>query len=65
MEVVTGQYRWYLFSNEVKQMLPMMLINLQQPIQIQCFGSLSCCRDAFKKVKYIDANVQCETFSFI
>lgn len=47
---VTGQYHWYLFSQKVKRMLPMMLINLQEPIKVQVFGSLSCCRDAFKNV---------------
>lgn len=50
IEHIFGEYRWYLFPDQVKQMLPMMLMNVQKPIQVQIFGSLSCCREAFKRV---------------
>ena len=45
------QYKWYLFSNELKQILPMIMINTQKPFTMECFGSISCCRDVFKRVR--------------
>lgn len=42
---------WYLFPEEIKQMLPTILINLQEPVIIEIFGKISCCRDNFKKVR--------------
>lgn len=50
------QYKWYLFPMELKRILPTMIITAQQPILLECFGSISCCRDCFKKV--------CEIFVF-
>lgn len=50
IEDVTGQYRWYSFPNDVQRMLPMILINFQESVELECFGSFSCCREAFKKV---------------
>lgn len=45
-----GQLDWYLFPEEIKRMLPVVIINVQQPTEIECFGSISCCRDSFKQV---------------
>ena len=50
IENVTGQCDWYLFPDEVKRMLPTILINVQHPVKLQCFGSFACCRNAFKMV---------------
>lgn len=44
------QSNWYLFSIEIKQMLPMIIANAQQPVTLECFGSISCIRDVFKNV---------------
>lgn len=49
---VIGHFHWYLFPDEIKRMLPMILMNLQEPVELKCFGSFSCCRDSFKKVKF-------------
>lgn len=47
---VTNQYRWYLFPKQVKQMFPMILMNLQMPVELPIFGNFCCDRKAFKKV---------------
>lgn len=47
---VTDQFNWYSFPNEVQHMLPMIILITQQPISIECFGSVMCSRDTFKKV---------------
>lgn len=44
------QLDWYLYPEEIRRMLPTLIINVQEPMEIECFGSLSCCRDAFKQV---------------
>lgn len=51
IEDITGQYCWYLFPYEIKKILPMILMNLQEPVELQIFGSFCCDRDAFKKVR--------------
>lgn len=44
------QLNWYLYPKEIKQMLPTLMIMVQQPLELKCFGSLSCCRETDKKV---------------
>lgn len=44
------QFHWYLFSFEMKKMLPMILLNAQQPVSLNCFGSIQCNRETFKMV---------------
>lgn len=51
IEDVTSQYHWYLFPEQLKRMLPMILINLQVPVGIPVFGSFLCSRDTFKRVR--------------
>lgn len=48
---VVGQTDWYLLPIEIKRMLPIIIINSQQPCALEFFGSLSCSREQFKKVK--------------
>ena len=48
---VIAQFNWYLFSDELKRMLPIILMNTQAPVVFECFGSISCSREAFKKVR--------------
>lgn len=45
-----NEFDWYLLPMNIKRMLPTMMINAQQPIYINCFGSLTCSRETFKKV---------------
>lgn len=44
------QLKWYLFTNKVRQMLQIIIFAAQQPVEIECFGSISCSRQTFKKV---------------
>lgn len=44
------QWDWYVFSVELKRMLPMIMANLQRPVEMECFGSITCGREVFKNV---------------
>lgn len=45
-----GLFKWYRFPDGIKQMLPTILIMVQQPVEFECFGSFSMCRASFKQV---------------
>lgn len=45
------QLNWYLFPIEFQQILPMIIVNAQQLIEMECFGSIACTRDVFKNVR--------------
>lgn len=57
---IFAQIEWYSFSVEIQQMLPMILNFMQQPIEIKCFGSMTCDRETFKYVKLIKLNIEIE-----
>lgn len=44
------QCDWYLLPIEIKRFLVIILASLQQPVSLQCFGSISCERNIFEKV---------------
>lgn len=44
------QLNWYLFPEEVKRVLPIIINFAQQPIAFYCFGSTACIRETFKYV---------------
>lgn len=48
-----GQFDWYLFSDEINQMLLTITAILQRSIALDCFGSLKLGHEAFKKVSSI------------
>lgn len=54
------QTDWYSFPEEMKRTLLIIIINLQKPVNVEFFGSVSVCRDTFKKVSPI--NYQLEFF---
>lgn len=54
IEDMIGQYHWYLFPDEVKRILPIILMGAQQSAEWECFGSFSCNRDTLKKVTQIN-----------
>lgn len=45
------QLKWYLFPIKNRRMLPLVMGFVQQPIALECFGSISCCREVFKGVR--------------
>lgn len=50
IEGVIVQFNWYLFPDKLKQMLPIILMNAQDQVAFECFGSIICSREAFRKV---------------
>lgn len=44
------QLKWYLFSIEMRQMLPTIIMSAQQWVGFVCIGSIPCDRETFKKV---------------
>lgn len=45
-----NQFQWYRFPTKVKRILPMALMFVQQPVELEGFGSIVCCRETFGKV---------------
>ena len=48
-DIIT-RLNWYLMPCKVQMDLLIILGNLQQPVDFDCFGSLKCNRETFKKV---------------
>ena len=51
IEFTIDQFDWHLFPIEIQQMLPMIMAAAQQPVLLECFGSIACTRETFKKVR--------------
>lgn len=47
-----NQMNWNDLPMEIKRILPIIMINTQQPFEIKCFGSTACSRDTFKRVSH-------------
>lgn len=47
---VTGQLEWYLYPSEMKRSLLFIIMNAQQEIVVECYGSISCGLETFKNV---------------
>lgn len=47
---VIEQFNWYAFPAQVQRMLPIIILAAQQPVAVECFGSIMCLRDTFKSV---------------
>lgn len=45
-------FDWYLYPHEIQRMLPTVLMVIQEPVVIECFGSTYGLRDTFKKVNF-------------
>lgn len=44
------QWKWYLLPNGVQRLLPMIMMNVQQPVELECFGRISCNRETSSRV---------------
>ena len=49
INVVYDQFTWYSFPFNVQKMLPMIMLNAQQWVGFECFGTIPCDRETFKK----------------
>lgn len=45
------RFDWYLFPVEIQRMLPMIIMYAQDPVSLECFGSIICTREVFKSVR--------------
>lgn len=52
VEITIERSDWYLFPIKTQQMLPMIIANAQQPVELECFGSMKCNREMFKNVGF-------------
>lgn len=59
-------FDWYAYPIEMQKILPLIMINAQEPVVLECFGKISCARDVFKSVKHITLTHLTQThFNFI
>lgn len=56
IEVVIDQMNWNYLPIGIQRMLPNVMLNVQQPFEIMCFGSTACTRETFKKVSFQTVN---------
>lgn len=49
--ITFDQLSWYWFPIEIQRMLPTIIINVHEPVTIECFNIVACNRDQFKKVE--------------
>lgn len=47
---VIDQLDWYLYPVEIQRLLIPIMMNAQKPVTINFFGSITCCREQFRKV---------------
>lgn len=47
---VVGKFKWYLFPDEFKRIMPFIIHFAQRPVDIEFFGQMSCSRNTFIKV---------------
>lgn len=51
IEDMAVQWNWYLFPDEIQRLLPLILIVMQRPVEIECFGGIASNRELYKKVR--------------
>lgn len=51
IDYTVGKFDLYSFPANVKKMLPIFLIVVQEPFNFVVFGSITCSRESFKKVR--------------
>lgn len=47
---VLEQFDWYSYSLDMQRLLLKVLLNVQKPVDMRCFGSIAANRETFKKV---------------
>lgn len=54
-----NEFDWYLFPPQIQRLLPIIMIWTQQEVEFECFGSILCTRETFKKVSYASERAKC------
>lgn len=54
---------WYRFPNRIKRILPVIMVVIQKPVVIECFGSITCCRDVLKTVSTRILRTRCRNYN--
>lgn len=49
---------WYAFPLSIRKILPIILINAQEEVYFECFGSIPCNRETFKRVCGNNKNIK-------
>lgn len=47
---LVDQFSWHSFSGEMKQILLTMIVHVNEPVTLKCFGSMACSRATFQSV---------------
>lgn len=58
-----NQLKWYSFPTHLWRMLPVIMANTQETVNLKCFGSISCGLIAFEQVK-LHAKKRTELFKY-
>lgn len=62
IDIALERSKWYLFPIEIQRLLPMIHAITQQPVSLECFGSITCSRAVFKNVSIDQFNVNATKF---
>lgn len=49
IDYLINQFNWYIFPYGIQKFLPFVILNTQQEVGFECFGSVMCNRETFKK----------------
>lgn len=50
IDLMVMQWNWYLLPDDIQRLLPLILIVMQQPVELECFGRISCNRETSSRV---------------
>lgn len=62
---VVGRLSWYNLPYKAQSMLPTILMMTQRPFKLECFGSIACNRETFKKVSWCKKKSVAYIFPFL
>lgn len=51
---VVDQFNWYEFPDVMLRLLPTIFINVNETVEFNCFGTMACNRDTFRRVSNLD-----------
>lgn len=51
---MVDQFDWYRFTDDMQRMLLIIFMQVHDPIDIKCFGNITCSRETYKNVRISD-----------